>query len=322
MAPEIAVVVASHDRPLRLRWLLEALADQTLARDRFEVVVAHDSSGPETDQLLEDHALARDGTLAPRAPRPGVEPARRQSQRRLARRASADRRLHRRRLPPAARVAGQRAARRGAPPRRHRPGRHPARPRRAPPALRARPPQAEHRAAHGLGPDLQHRLPARRARAAERLRRAPPRGGGRGAGRRRPRARRRLRRRARRAHLPRRRPGPAAALPALAAALGGPAAAGQGAPGDAPPLPARPVLEVDARVAARSRCSEPRWPSARPSSRSCSPCPGPRRRCPGTGRASATSSSACGRPRAASPSTPPRWRCWPAGSLRHRAPLL
>ena len=42
MAPEIAVVVASHDRPLRLRWLLEALADQTLARYRFEVVVAHD----------------------------------------------------------------------------------------------------------------------------------------------------------------------------------------------------------------------------------------------------------------------------------------
>jgi glycosyltransferase involved in cell wall biosynthesis len=63
MAPEIAVVVASHDRPLRLRWLLEALSEQTLDRDRFEVVVAHDSTGPETEALLEQHQLARQGTL-------------------------------------------------------------------------------------------------------------------------------------------------------------------------------------------------------------------------------------------------------------------
>ena len=74
MAPEIAVVVASHYRPLRLRWLLEALADQTLARGRFEVVVAHDSSGPETDQLLEDHALSRDGTLRHVRRAPGSSP--------------------------------------------------------------------------------------------------------------------------------------------------------------------------------------------------------------------------------------------------------
>ena len=39
MAPEIAVVVASHDRPLRLRWLLEARSEQTLPPDRFEVVM-------------------------------------------------------------------------------------------------------------------------------------------------------------------------------------------------------------------------------------------------------------------------------------------
>jgi glycosyltransferase involved in cell wall biosynthesis len=61
--PEIAVVVASHERPLRLRWLLNALDEQTLARDRWEVVVAHDSRGPETEALLRDHPLAAAGVL-------------------------------------------------------------------------------------------------------------------------------------------------------------------------------------------------------------------------------------------------------------------
>jgi GT2 family glycosyltransferase len=60
---EIAVAVASHERPVRLRWLLEALGDQTLPRERFEVAVAHDS-GPETERLLREHPLARAGTLA------------------------------------------------------------------------------------------------------------------------------------------------------------------------------------------------------------------------------------------------------------------
>src|SRR2546426_5419523 len=61
--PEISVVVASHDRPLRLRWFLNALEEQTLPRDRWEIVVAHDSVGPETDELLSTHPLAQDGTL-------------------------------------------------------------------------------------------------------------------------------------------------------------------------------------------------------------------------------------------------------------------
>src|SRR5436190_12123571 len=74
MAPEIAVVVASPDRPLRLRWLLEALSEQTLARDRFEVVVAHDSTGLESDALLETHPLARDGTLRHIRRPPGSSP--------------------------------------------------------------------------------------------------------------------------------------------------------------------------------------------------------------------------------------------------------
>jgi glycosyltransferase involved in cell wall biosynthesis len=61
--PEIAVAVPSHERPLRLRWLLEALAGQTLPRGRFEIVVCHDSAGPETAELLASHPLAADGTL-------------------------------------------------------------------------------------------------------------------------------------------------------------------------------------------------------------------------------------------------------------------
>lgn len=74
MAPEIAVVVASHDRPLRLRWLLEALAEQTLDAERFEVVVAHDSRGPETEALLRDHPLAKAGTLRHVTREPGSSP--------------------------------------------------------------------------------------------------------------------------------------------------------------------------------------------------------------------------------------------------------
>ncbi len=61
--PEIAVVVPSHDRPLRLRWLLNALAEQSLPLARFEVIVGHDSSGVETAELLATHPLAKAGVL-------------------------------------------------------------------------------------------------------------------------------------------------------------------------------------------------------------------------------------------------------------------
>lgn len=61
-AAEVTVVVPSHDRPVRLRWLLNALEDQTLRRDRWEVVVVHDS-GESTELLLREHPLAADGTL-------------------------------------------------------------------------------------------------------------------------------------------------------------------------------------------------------------------------------------------------------------------
>jgi hypothetical protein len=69
--PELSVVVASHDRPLRLRWLLNALAEQTLAAERWEVVVCHDSRGAETDALLAGHSLAAAGVLRWRAFEPG-----------------------------------------------------------------------------------------------------------------------------------------------------------------------------------------------------------------------------------------------------------
>jgi GT2 family glycosyltransferase len=75
MPPEVAVVVASHDRPLRLRWLLNALEDQTLERERFEVIVAHDARGPETEELLRTHPLARAGTLRHVTFAPGPGPA-------------------------------------------------------------------------------------------------------------------------------------------------------------------------------------------------------------------------------------------------------
>jgi glycosyltransferase involved in cell wall biosynthesis len=66
--------VPSHDRPLRLRWLLNALEEQTLPQDRWEVVVGHDSVGPETERLLREHALARNGVLRHVTLPPGSAP--------------------------------------------------------------------------------------------------------------------------------------------------------------------------------------------------------------------------------------------------------
>jgi GT2 family glycosyltransferase len=60
--PEISVVVPSHFRPLRLRWLLNALHEQTLDRSRWEVIVGHDS-GDDTERLLREHPLATAGIL-------------------------------------------------------------------------------------------------------------------------------------------------------------------------------------------------------------------------------------------------------------------
>jgi GT2 family glycosyltransferase len=42
--PEVSVVVPSHGRPVRLARLLDALAAQTLARERWELIVVHDDA--------------------------------------------------------------------------------------------------------------------------------------------------------------------------------------------------------------------------------------------------------------------------------------
>lgn len=60
---ELSVVVPSHDRPLRLRWLLNRLEEQTLEPEHWELIVVHDSRGPETDELLRTHALAAKGQV-------------------------------------------------------------------------------------------------------------------------------------------------------------------------------------------------------------------------------------------------------------------
>src|SRR4051794_8104033 len=62
-APDVTVAVPSHERPLRLRWLLNALEEQTLPRSKWEIVVVHDCVGEETEELLQEHPLARDGIL-------------------------------------------------------------------------------------------------------------------------------------------------------------------------------------------------------------------------------------------------------------------
>ena len=50
----LAVVVASKDRPERLRWLLNALTEQTAPH---ELVVVHNSEGPETEALLRERGV-------------------------------------------------------------------------------------------------------------------------------------------------------------------------------------------------------------------------------------------------------------------------
>lgn len=71
--PDVAVCVASHRRPVRLRWLLEALGEQTLPRERFEVVVCHDDGpGSDTAALLAGHPLAVAGVLRAIEAEPGA----------------------------------------------------------------------------------------------------------------------------------------------------------------------------------------------------------------------------------------------------------
>lgn len=49
----ICVVAATHDRPVRLDALLNSLREQTIAADKFEVVIIDDASQPPTADVLE-----------------------------------------------------------------------------------------------------------------------------------------------------------------------------------------------------------------------------------------------------------------------------
>jgi glycosyltransferase involved in cell wall biosynthesis len=62
-APDVSVVIPSHARQLRLRWLLNSLEEQTLDAARFEVVVVHDYDDEDTHDILERHPLTAAGVL-------------------------------------------------------------------------------------------------------------------------------------------------------------------------------------------------------------------------------------------------------------------
>jgi GT2 family glycosyltransferase len=65
-----SVVVASHARALRLRWLLNALEEQTLT-EPWEVVVVHDYAPDVAARVIERHPLAEAGRLRHVAIEPG-----------------------------------------------------------------------------------------------------------------------------------------------------------------------------------------------------------------------------------------------------------
>ncbi|MGI8506727.1 MAG: glycosyltransferase family 2 protein, partial [Solirubrobacteraceae bacterium] len=58
----VSVVVSTYNRPASLARLLDSLRAQTLASDRFEVVVVDNGSGPDTARTLEDE-LRRGGLV-------------------------------------------------------------------------------------------------------------------------------------------------------------------------------------------------------------------------------------------------------------------
>jgi GT2 family glycosyltransferase len=74
---EVSVVIPSHARRLRLRWLLNSLEEQTLDQSRFEVIVVHDYDDEDTRNVIECHPLAQSGCLGHIRIEPGTgHPAR------------------------------------------------------------------------------------------------------------------------------------------------------------------------------------------------------------------------------------------------------
>jgi glycosyltransferase involved in cell wall biosynthesis len=66
------VVVASHARHLRLRWLLNALEEQTLESEPWEVVVVHDYPAETVARVIASHPLSAAGRLREIAIEPGT----------------------------------------------------------------------------------------------------------------------------------------------------------------------------------------------------------------------------------------------------------
>lgn len=58
----VSVVVASHARELRLRWLLNALEEQTLA-DAWELLIVHDYDPPTAERVIERHPITSQRTV-------------------------------------------------------------------------------------------------------------------------------------------------------------------------------------------------------------------------------------------------------------------
>lgn len=63
MIPPAAVVIATRERPVRLRWLLNALCEQDCPPEQFEVSVAYDPRSGETERVLLSHPLRAQGRL-------------------------------------------------------------------------------------------------------------------------------------------------------------------------------------------------------------------------------------------------------------------
>jgi GT2 family glycosyltransferase len=68
----VSVVVASHGRHLRLRWLLNALEEQTLDPARWEVIVVHTYDEETAARVLDSHPLKRSGQLSHERVEPGT----------------------------------------------------------------------------------------------------------------------------------------------------------------------------------------------------------------------------------------------------------
>jgi len=75
-SPAVSVVVASHARPLRLRWLLNALEEQAFG-EPWELIVVHDYDPGTARRVIDQHPLAQAGRLGHVAIEPGTgSPAR------------------------------------------------------------------------------------------------------------------------------------------------------------------------------------------------------------------------------------------------------